>query len=91
MPVFQHLASYGLGDKHFRKIPQEIEALQFIQMDIGPASLTTILAEPLALAVQAPIHILLDHRFGQLVFGQHGRDFFGRIKTRRRKFPFCLA
>jgi hypothetical protein len=37
MPVFQHLASYGLGDKHFRKIPQEIEALQFIQMDIGPA------------------------------------------------------
>ncbi len=32
----------------------------------GPASQTTTLANPSAFAMQAPIHIILDHRFGQV-------------------------
>ena len=44
--MFQHLAPYGLGDNHFRKIPQEIEALQFIQMNDRPRVTDNNLACP---------------------------------------------
>ena len=41
--------------------------------------------------MKPPSHVLHHHRLGQLVFGQHGSDFVGGRKTRRRKLTVSLA